>query len=81
MKEPDYNMITISKYRQLVVSEGQNENVHMVDVLNANVTDNHKQVHLNYTKIFSNHYKFIGTVDYHNMNFRIGYCGSGTSLE
>ena len=66
MKQPDYKMMLMSTYGKLVVSEGQNENVHMVDVLNANVTDNHKQVHLNYTKIFSNHYKFRGAGDCHN---------------
>ena len=41
MKEPDYIMMLMSTYDKLVVSEGQKENVSILDVLNTKGTSTH----------------------------------------
>ena len=67
-------------YGQFVVSKGKKENLRMVDVLNANGTSTKKNVSFKCTKIFLDHYNFLGAVDYHNKNNDDVDCGHGMSL-
>ena len=80
-KEPDFTMMLMPTYVQLVLLEGKNKNVRMVGVSNANGTGTNNQVHSKYTEIFSNHYKFRGAVDDHNKKRHGGDYDNGISLE
>eukprot|EP00957_Ditylum_brightwellii_P117515 8962743-Ditylum_brightwellii.AAC.1 len=62
LKEPEYTMMLISTYGQLLVNEGQKENVRCLELMG----DGENKHRVTYTEVVSNHFQFCGAVDDHN---------------
>eukprot|EP00957_Ditylum_brightwellii_P148802 11328325-Ditylum_brightwellii.AAC.1 len=56
LKEPEYTMMLMSTYGQLLVNEGQKENVICLELMG----DGDKERCFKYTEVFSNHFQFRG---------------------
>lgn len=75
MKEPEYVMMLMSTYGQLLEKPNQRESWRDVDEGGERATKRFK-----YTEVFANHYDYRGAVDDHN-NKRHDVGGLGVSIE
>eukprot|EP00957_Ditylum_brightwellii_P077224 5868532-Ditylum_brightwellii.AAC.1 len=62
LKEPECTMMLMSAYEQLVVNEGQTENMRCLELM----SDGENKCCFKYTEVFSNRFQFRGAVDDHN---------------
>eukprot|EP00957_Ditylum_brightwellii_P041981 3178905-Ditylum_brightwellii.AAC.1 len=59
LKEPEHTMILMSTYGQLVVKDGGKQNFRYLELL---MGVNNDEISFYYMEIFSNHFKYRGTV-------------------
>eukprot|EP00957_Ditylum_brightwellii_P068122 5171092-Ditylum_brightwellii.AAC.1 len=59
LKDPEYIMMLMSTYGQLVLNEGQQENVRCLELMG----DGEKERCFKYTEVFSKHFQFCGAVE------------------
>ena len=78
MKEPDYIMMLMSSYGQLIVKKGQREDIMYVEdpaIGESNVDK------FRYTEVISKHFQFCGAVYYTNQKRMYVHGSHGMSLE
>ena len=71
-------MILMSIYGQLIVKEGQRDNIRHVENLEKGETNVER---FRCTKVIYDHFQFHGAIDYRNKNRMYGDGSHGMSLE